>query len=101
MTNGLTHRRPYRLTAEEQARQPVALDSLPLGRSLVEPGKEVTVRRGPGTMAGQYEVQAIERRHTGEVVLTVFGPLRKRCQPRRRYLSPDVVTKVAKHASRG
>lgn len=70
--------------------QPVALDSAisPTGDVLCR-GMEVTLCPKPGRRIGRYEITQLERAANGKIVLTVFGPLRKKGLQRHHYVNPS------------
>lgn len=72
---------------------PVLLDQISVNGRQLLPGMEVTLRARPGLLPARYEVLRIEQ-ETGAVLLTVYGPLRKRVMPRRRYVRPEQVGTV-------
>lgn len=69
---------------------PVSVDTAvsPKGHVLKR-GMEVTLYPKPGRRDGRYEIEKIERESTGKIVLTVFGPLRKRGLQRHHYVNPS------------
>lgn len=88
--NGLTPREGYTITADEASRASTPMSSAvsPTGH-LLTPGIEISLPKKPGRAKGRYEVHRIEREASGKILLTVFGPLRARTDPRYHYINPS------------
>ena len=60
------------------------------GQRLVT-GMEVSLPKSPGRRAGKYRFDWAETADNGDMVLTVFGPLRSRATPHYRLAAASIV----------
>ncbi len=92
--NGLTPRKAYKPSRAEREHFSVPLETTSINDRSVIVGVELTLVSRPALRSGRYEVVKIEREASGEVLLTVYGPLRKRRPPSQHYVRPAQVAVV-------